>query len=127
MILAAVGLVLITSSALAELFMHNRSVVDLRWGNEGDGFEIRYVDPRSGLPVAPGTLLFHGAWTAGGYIYGTAYVFSSSCGPAGYRVTGYATGNDFYLEGAAPIRDANCRVVRYEWNGNAYLYFSAMR
>lgn len=117
-----------TSVLAGDLYEHNSSTVRLTWG-EGDGFQIRYVAARPGLPVAPNTLLFHGAWVANGHIYGTAYVFSSQCGPVGYRVEGEALGEgySFVVRGAAPIRDRRCNVVRHEWNDNATLYFNFIR
>ena len=126
MITAALAMyVLAAAPAAAEQFWHNGSLVELEWGNEGDGMMVYYVRPRSGLPVGPGELLFHGASPADGSIYGTAYIFSSKCGGAGYEVRGRFSGNNFTLRGEAPVRDNRCRVVRYEWNNNSTLRFTA--
>ena len=109
----------------SDLYRHNDSTVELIWG-EGDGVEIRYVNPRSGLPVQRGTKLFEGAITADGTIYGIAYVFSSKCGPIGYEVNGNSEGDNFVLRGAAPVRNSKCRVTHYDENENATLYFRAV-
>ncbi len=115
---------LTATSAAAQVYSHNNSTMELRWLGEGDSMQIVYLSPRSGLPVARGTVLFQGAWTAGGYIYGRARIFSSTCGPIEYEVSGYALPNgDIQLEGAAPIRNSRCQLTGYVWNDNSYLYF----
>lgn len=121
---AAAGMSMIIPTYGQEYYTHNGSLVELVWEDAGDGFQIRYVNPRRGLPVAPGTLLVHGAWTAGGHIYGTAYIFSSECGAFPYRVEGTATRNGFVLNGPAPIRGRGCQIVDYQWNNNSTLRFT---
>lgn len=124
---AILSVLLLASVAEAgEYFNHNGSTMRMVWG-EGDGFEIRYAQPRSGLPVSRGTVLFEGASPANGSIYGTAYIFSSKCGRIGYDVTGkFRNNGDFYLQGEAPVRNTRCRVVRYEWNSNSLLDFRSI-
>ena len=92
------------------LWNHNGSTVGL-WSN-GSSREFRYVDPREGLPVSSGELLFRGSRDGSTY-EGVAFVFSSLCGPAGYSVTGPVSPNGLTitLRGAAPVRDSACRVV----------------
>lgn len=112
-------------SAAQEIYNHNGSLVKVTW-LDGDGMMITYVQPRSGLPssVGPGTLLFEGSATADDTIYGTAYIFSSKCGSVGYSVEGQFNGESFWIDGAAPVRDGNCRILRYEMNQNSRLDFN---
>ena len=114
------------TAASAQVYDHNGSTVVATWG-EGDDLTVTYVRPRPGLPVTSGTVLFEGASPANGSIYGTAYVFSSACGSASYRVQGRFTGNNFTLRGEAPVRDENCRIVRYDENANSTLVFTYLR
>lgn len=123
-ILAVMVILAGTATAHAEQFMHNGSVMELEWDDEGDGMTVRYVRPRAGLPVRRGTILFEGSSPADGSIYGVAFIFSSTCGPIGYEVRGRFTANGFVLRGDAPVRNDRCRVVRYERNQNSRLEFT---
>jgi hypothetical protein len=69
--------------------------------------------PRSNLPATEGALLFEGERVGNSFI-GTAYVFSTKCGPRGYAVRGFVTNNDqkIVMRGKAPLADANCVVAR---------------
>ncbi len=88
--------------------------------------EITYDTPRSGLAVAPGTLLFAGVRNGLRYS-GTAYTFKNGCPPAAYPVTGRR--NDkrdlLVLSGPAPHRDpASCSIVgQSAQSGHANLVF----
>lgn len=115
----------ISPTIAGEIYNHNGSLVEVEW-LDGDGMIITYLEPRSGLPssVRRGTILFEGAATADDTIYGTAYIFSSKCGRIGYEVNGQFNGETFYIDGPAPVRNDNCRVVRYEMNRNSRLDFS---
>jgi hypothetical protein len=70
--------------------------------------------PRSNLPATEGALLFEGERVGNSFI-GTAYVFSTKCGPRGYPVRGFVTDNDqkIVMRGKAPLADANCVVNGY--------------
>lgn len=121
------GALSVTGPAVAgDLYNHNGSLVELEW-MEGDGMVIRYVQPRSGLPasVRRGTVLFSGASPADGSIYGVAYIFSRKCGRVGYEVKGRFVGDNFWIDGPAPVRNSNCRVIRHEMNRNSRLDFQA--
>ncbi len=126
MLMSAAVLAAMTQAHADGFYNHNGSLVELEW-LEGDGMVVTYVRPRNGLPssVRRGTVLFEGASPANGSIYGTAYVFSNNCGAVGYRVEGRFSGDDFWIDGPAPVRNANCRVVRYEMNHNSRLDFHA--
>ncbi len=114
-----------TFAHAGDRYNHNGSIVELIW-TEGDGMVVKYVQPKDSIPVTKGTVLFHGASPANGSIYGEAYLFSSVCGRIGYEVTGWFDENgNFSLEGKAPVRNDNCRVVRNEWNSNSKLRFTA--
>jgi hypothetical protein len=104
---------------------HNKS--EMRVSEWKDGIvEITYEHPRSGLPVAQGTLLFRGIRDGARYS-GTAYTFKVGCAPAPYSVTGM---NDskrevIVMTGAAPHRDPrSCAVVgQVVQSGNSRLVF----
>ncbi|MCK1397411.1 hypothetical protein IVB45_08000 [Bradyrhizobium sp. 4] len=95
--------------ASSELLDHNGSIVELTRSERGL-IEIRYKEPRRGLPIQPNTVLFSGQ-EIGGALSGTAYVFKANCEGAGYPVTGKRQNGVLILEGAAPRRDkSSCRV-----------------
>ena len=105
--------VLCATSAYAESFWnHNGSTVWL--SSDGVNRELKYFEPRLGLPVRRDTVLFRGS--ANGSTYsGTAYVFSAVCGATGYRVSGAAVAarRSIILNGQAPRLDATCNVIGY--------------
>ena len=108
------------------LWSHNGST--MRWHSSGQYRRISYYNPRPGLPVSPGTVLFEGQ-RVGNTMFGTAYVFKRGCPPAPYEVSGNinpANQTHVVLFGAAPIRQrGGCRVVGYTNNSrNARLEFN---
>ena len=107
------------------LWSHNGSTV--LWQSSGQQRIVTYYNPRPGLPVRAGTVLFEGM-RQGNTMFGTAYVFRSGCAPAPYEVSGEidpANQTLVVLYGAAPIRErGGCRVIRYSRNsGNSRLVF----
>ena len=113
-----------STEALAKsLWEHNGSIVYLE--AEGQLRRFYYERPRSELPVEAGTPLFHGQ-TRGNRYTGTAYVFSESCGPIGYPVTGAVSANKLKIRmrGKAPVRDDDCNIVRFR---NDELVFTYVR
>lgn len=109
-----------------QLYDHNGSVMRLAWGN-GDSLQIIYDSPKSGLGVRSGTILFTGAMTADGKVYGTARVFKSGCNPGEYEVEGKIQdgSSDISLAGYAPIW-SGCAVIGYQKNEHSFLYFEAL-
>ena len=94
---------------------HNGSIVYLI--ADGVSRQFYYHEPRPGMlraGASPGALLFRGKSIQGGYV-GTAYIFSRTCGPTPYRVSGPIL-DDYHtvvLRGQAPRIDADCRVQGY--------------
>lgn len=111
-------------------YRHNGSTVELIWTYDGDETEklvIKYLKPRKGLPARSGDVLFVGYFHFD-FFDGEAYVFSSKCGKLGYRVYGNFTGGgNILLKGDAPVRNSNCKVIRYENNANATLFFEKIK
>lgn len=108
------------------LWSHNGSTV--LWYSNGNYRKVTYYNPRRGLSVGPGTVLFEGQRN-GNEIYGTAYVFKRGCQPAGYGVRGYVDPSrqtHVVLYGSAPIRQrGGCAVVGYNpQSGNSRLEFN---
>ena len=103
---------LVAAPAYAESYWdHNGSVVQLN--SDGTSREIIYLQPRAGLPVAQGTVIFRGT-AAGTHYTGTAYAFSSRCGAIGFEVSGRVIAGQkrIVLSGRAPARlDAGCSVT----------------
>lgn len=127
---AAFAVLALTGIAMAQdpgpRFDHNGSIMQLYWSEEGDGLSILYARPKAGLGVPRDALLFSGAMTANGHIYGTARVFKSSCNPGEYEVTGRYEGNDIVLEGEAPIWNG-CSIVGFKWDSqHSTLRFHAL-
>jgi hypothetical protein len=90
-----------------------------------------YERPREGMVRAgarAGTLLFEGSKEGNSY-QGTAYVFSPSCGPIGYQVSGPIEdqGTRVVMFGRAPVRDSSCRVVRTRDDRLVFDYVSKTR
>ncbi len=111
-----------STEALAKsLWEHNGSIVYLE--AEGQLRRFYYDRPRSALPVEPGTPLFHGQ-TRGNRYVGTAYVFSESCGPIGYPVTGIVTADKLKItmRGKAPVRDTDCNIIRFRADELVFTY-----
>jgi hypothetical protein len=85
---------------------HNGSQVLISEWKNGT-VEITYDAPRSGLPVARGTLLFRGV-KDGDHYSGTAYTFKVGCSPASFAVAGAKDPKEMIvLTGAAPHRDSH--------------------
>ena len=109
--LLAAAVFLVSSPVFADsLWDHNGSTVVLH--ASGVARQFVYQVPRASLSVTPGTVLFKGQRQ--GYRYsGTAYLFSSRCGPIGYSVSGPVAQNErkVTLHGNAPSRNTNCKVV----------------
>ncbi len=119
----------VTQADTSDLYLHNGSVVEFDWDVGGDGFEVRYVVPRNGLNIAPGTLLLEGSVPANGSMYATARTFKRGCAPAQYDVEGSENGSTgvIRLFGLAPVRASNgCRVIGYERTGNSLLVFTPL-
>ena len=102
---------------------HNGSTMIL----EADGQSRRFLydEPRSGLieaGVDRGIVLFAGQRLGDRY-RGTAYVFSSECGPIDYEVEGPVSADQLQVDlyGDAPQRNGDCEVVGYR---NDHLVFS---
>jgi hypothetical protein len=94
------------------LVLHNGSLA-IFTRDDRHQVEIRYEQPRPGLPVAKGTLLFSGTYdNKRGYYSGTAYTFKQGCDPAPYAVSGKDSGPGIVLVGIAPHRDPHsCAVI----------------
>lgn len=95
--------------------LHNDSVVNLVRLGEGN-VEIRYLEPRRGLPASmKGRLLFKGAEDKQHRFAGLAYTFKGNCAPAGYNVSGALDENgEIVLSGEAPNWDPkSCRVLGF--------------
>jgi hypothetical protein len=99
-------------AAADNLWNHNGSIVSLQ--HDGENRRFVYVTPRPGLPVTPGTLLFEGKRNGSRYA-GTAYVFSSKCGPQAYNVEGIVAYDDrtVAMHGQAPRLDESCHTASY--------------
>jgi hypothetical protein len=91
------------------------------WSHNGSSFRLIvqneerqfvYLEPRPGLKkigVKPGAVVFTGIRDRDTYM-GTAYVFSSHCGPIGFEVLGRVSLDDRHVKirGYAPAVDAQC-------------------
>jgi hypothetical protein len=113
--LGSLGLSVISSASYVNaqsIWDHNGSTVVLE--AQGASRKFYYQNPRTGLSVAPGTLLFEGRRSENRYT-GTAYLFSRNCEPIGYEVSGPVSQDQrrVVLRGKAPRRDANCNVTSY--------------
>src|SRR5687767_14306092 len=111
-----------STEALAKsLWEHNNSIVYLE--AEGSFRRFYYDTPRSGLPVEPGTPLFHGQRRGNRYI-GTAYVFSDTCGVIGYPVMGTVSADQLKItmRGQAPVRDSDCNIIRFRKDELVFTY-----
>lgn len=91
---------------------HNGSVVSLT--AQGASRVFTYVQPRAGLPVQPGTVLFVGKRVGNSY-HGTAHVFSQRCGARGYAVSGPVSQDQrsVAMHGRRPQLDSSCRIAGY--------------
>lgn len=107
-----------------EVLDHGGSLMDLTRADDGQ-IEIRYREPRAGLSVSLGTLLFKGTADKAGKVIGVAYTFKPGCSPAPYRVEGEWDDGVLTLSGAAPKRARSaCEVVGYDASSrNANLIF----
>ena len=102
------ALVLTLSAALPALadsyWNHNGSL--MRLTAYGNARSFTYAAPRQGMinaGVRPGTLFFDG-WRDGNRYYGTARVFSASCGASAFPIEGWvASETHVILEGWRPV------------------------
>jgi hypothetical protein len=111
-----------STEALAKsLWEHNGSIVSLE--AEGPFRRFYYDTPRPGVPVDPGTILFHGQRRGNRYV-GTAYVFSDMCGVMGYPVMGTVSDDHLRigLRGAAPVRDSDCIITGFRTDELVFTY-----
>lgn len=105
-------------------FVHNGSYVNV----DAEHGVIAYYQPKAALKnlVRAGDVIFRGRFGRDG-IVGTAYLFKAGCEPLGYPVRGRpyrSGGDDFVLEGAAPVRGWGCDVIGLARGGsNARLRF----
>jgi hypothetical protein len=99
-----------TTAQAQSQWNHNGSVVTLI--AKAASRQFVYAKPRPGLPVSSGTLLFTGKRTGNKYS-GSAYVFSSKCGPLAYPVNGEVSADErnVTLFGVAPLPDDLCKIV----------------
>lgn len=108
--------------------VHNDSMMEIFTDGAGH-IRIVYQQPRPGLSVTPGTVLFEGRITRGTKteplgVEGLAYTFKTGCPAAPYKVTGGLKGDDLVLTGAAPRRDpGGCAVTGYATSGHSRLVF----
>ena len=120
-----IGLTAPSAANHRERYWHNGSLVEMRWDEIDEWFDIRYIRPRRGLPVSRGDIIVKGSYPASGDVYGTAYVFSADCGPASYEVTGsFRQNGTLVLRGRAPVRNSRCIIVDRVWNNNSRLVFT---
>lgn len=106
----ALTLTLATSAHAAEdLWTHNGSLMSV-----GPDRTVVYLEPRPGLPVLPGAVLFQGNPDN---ISGVAFGFVYGCPSTPYKVhIVKPQPNIIILEGAAPVLDAiTCRVLELTW------------
>lgn len=126
-LLLSMFLMLTASASHAQGYWeHNGSIVTLQAG--GERRQFHYSQPRAGLPVNPGTLLFTGRRSGNQYV-GTAYVFSSRCGSRGYVVEGPVSADQrtVTMYGQAPLFDNNCRVSGHRYDTLVFSYRDADR
>ena len=107
-----------------EVLDHGGSLMDLKRSDDGQ-VEIRYREPRAGVSVPQGTLLFQGLIDKAGKIRGTAYTFKPGCSPAPYTIEGERKDGVLLLSGPAPMRGRlSCAVAGYDASSaNANLVF----
>ena len=126
-----IGIAAVMAHGRAPLWEHNGSIVTIEQ-TPPNIVTIRYVDPSPALYglVVPGTILFEGvvrgrASNGADILEGTAYVFSSLCGPIAYPVHGWGVHrNAIRLEGAAPIIDDRCCIIAVDpYNFNSLMLF----
>lgn len=96
--------------------VHNGSLMTMI--STPGGMLVKYAQPRPDLfgLVLPGTLLVEGRWVGPPpqVFVGTAFVFSSLCGPIPYPVRGTVDQSQaLMLFGAAPQFDTACRILGY--------------
>ncbi|MGY3603662.1 MULTISPECIES: hypothetical protein [unclassified Bradyrhizobium] len=96
-----------------KVWSHNGSTMILR--ASGAQREFVYDAPREGLTsrgVTHGTVLFRGRRQGDKYS-GTAYIFTKSCGPQPYEVSGPVDADDrgVTMFGKAPIVNSACKVT----------------
>jgi len=92
--------------------LHNGSLMIMTRSSNGH-VEIRYEQPRAGMPVTKGALVFTGQYDGKRNTYtGVAYMFKRGCEPAPYPVDGAMTGPGVILSGSPPIRDRHsCAIL----------------
>lgn len=87
--------------------------------------EVRYEEPRPGLPVKKGMLIFEGTYDGRGHYAGMAFLFRAGCEPLPYPVIGKDDDGTIVLSGIAPRRaKTGCEVVGNDPSGsNSRLVF----
>jgi hypothetical protein len=100
-------------SSSTALWTHNGSL--MRLDANGKARTFSYENPRPGMRKAgakPGDVVFEGERDGERY-YGTAYIYSKSCGRHGYAVDGRVLAGDrgVVLEGEAPRFDDSCNIT----------------
>ena len=104
------------AAAGPNLWDHNNSLMTLQ--QSGANVRFYYYRPREGMLQAgaqPGSLLFNGNHS-GAQIWGTAYVFSHTCGPQAYQVRGEIRdrGATVVMQGQVPRVDpSTCQLMSY--------------
>lgn len=106
------------------LWEHNGSVVRLH--ADGPTRHFYYDQPRPGLPIDRGALLFSGRKDASNYS-GTAYLFSRTCGSIGYHVSGTVSEDQrvVTMYGRAPVRDRGCKVTGHRDDTLVFIHQSS--
>jgi hypothetical protein len=110
------------SSAFAAHWEYNGSTFELE--SNGASRVFHYQNPRVGLPVEPGTVVFRGQRAGNTYV-GTAYAFSKLCGTIGYPVTGVVTEDQrsVTLYGNVPVRSPTCKITTYNNNVLTFTFY----
>jgi Trypsin-like peptidase domain len=113
-----------TSPTVASYWTYNESVFALK--ASGDIRQFVYETPRAGLipmGVRKGTLLFDGRKEGDTYV-GRAHVFSKTCQPTPYFVSGNISNDDqtVTLRGRVPVLDDRCNVKSYNENTLKFRY-----
>ncbi|MFD0986922.1 hypothetical protein [Methyloligella solikamskensis] len=117
----------LASDCARDLYDHNGSLMEIEFC-DGGSVVIEYVEPRPGLQkagVESGTVLFKGSQAGDGKVSGKATIFDRKCGALTYPVAGEAVGDALILNGAAPVRGADCKVKRYREDELAFAWKGA--
>lgn len=88
---------------------------------------ITYYNPRPGISVQPGQVLFRGVRTGNSYS-GTAYLFRRGCRPAPYHVRGHVQSEKQFVLFGRPPRRQGCQIIGYtSASANSVLAFTYIR